>query len=65
MSAPQKTYKIYSYDSAHRVVTADMIDAMTDDEAIAIAERAGFGSKCEIWHGRRLVAQLEAERRQA
>ena len=65
MSSPVKTYKIYCYDSAHNVVTADMIEASSDEEAIAKATAAGFGSKCEIWLGRRLVAQLEGQRRHA
>ena len=62
MSSPAKTYRVYCYDAAHRVVTADWIDAADDDEAIAKAEAAGFGSKCEVWDGRRLLAQLEAQR---
>ena len=65
MSRPLKTYKIYSYDGRHKIVTADMIDASSDEDAIARSTAAGFGSKCEIWLGRRLVAQLDAERRQA
>lgn len=65
MSAPLKTYRVYCYDDAHKVVTADFIDAAGDEEAIARAKAAGFGSKCEIWDERRLVAQLEDERRTA
>jgi len=44
-------------------VSSDTIDAATDEDAIAKATAAGFGSKCEIWDGDRLVAQLEGERR--
>jgi hypothetical protein len=58
MSAPLKTYRVYSYDAAHKVVTAELIEADSDDAAIATAEAAGFGTKCEIWDGRRLVAEL-------
>ena len=65
MSSPQKIYRVYCYDMATKVVTADFLKAATDEEAIAKAEAAGFGSKCEVWDGKRLVAQLEAERRQA
>ena len=63
MSSPVKTYRVYCYDGAHKVVTADWVEAASDEEAIAKAEAAGFGSKCEIWDGRRLVAQLEGQRR--
>ena len=65
MSAPSKTYRIYTFDLALSAVSADFIKAASDDEAIAKAEADGFGSKCEIWDGKRLVATLEAERRQA
>jgi hypothetical protein len=65
MSAASKTYRLYRYDGAHKVVTADWIEAASDEEAVANAEAAGSGSKCEIWDGRRLVAQFESERRKA
>jgi hypothetical protein len=64
MSAPPKTYRIYCYDMGQKSVTADFIKAAHDEEAIAKAE-ACAASKCEIWDGKRLVAQIEAERRQA
>lgn len=65
MSEPQKRYRVYCYDGASKVVTADFIKASSDEEAIAKAEARGFGSKCEIWDGKRLVAQLGQERLKA
>lgn len=65
MSAPQKTYRVYCYDMVRKVVSADFIKAADDTDAIVQAEAAGFGSKCEIWDGKRLVAQLEGDRLQA
>ena len=65
MSDPQTTYRVCCYDAAHKIVTADWLEAANDEEAIAKATAAGFGSKCEIWDGKRLVAELEAERRSA
>ena len=65
LSKPPKIYRVYSFDLARQAVTADFIKAASDEEAIAAAEAGDFGHKCEIWHERRLVAQLEAERRQA
>lgn len=59
MSTPEKNYRVYCYDGAHKIVTAEWIEAANDEEAIAKAVAAGFGSKCEIWEGKRLVAQLE------
>ena len=65
MSDPLKTYRVYCFDLASKVVTADFIKAANDADAIAKAEASGFGTKCEVWYGNRLVAQLDAERRQA
>ena len=62
MSIPLKTYRVYCYDAAHKILTVDFIDAASDEEAIAEAQAAGFWSKCEIWDDRRLVAQLEGAR---
>jgi hypothetical protein len=47
------------------MLTAEWIEACDDAEAIAKAEAKGFGSKCEIWEGRRMVADLAAELKQA
>lgn len=55
------TYRICCFDAARHTVTQDFIQASSDEEAVAKAEAAGFGTKCEIWNGDRLVAQLEAE----
>lgn len=59
MSNPQKIYRICSYDALRQILSADFIEAATDDEAIAAAQAAGFGTKGELWDGSRLVAQLE------
>jgi hypothetical protein len=61
MSSRQKTYRVYGYDAAHKVLTSDCIDAASDEEAIAKASAAGFGSRCEIWEDRRLIAELKGE----
>jgi hypothetical protein len=65
MSSPLKTYRVYCFDALHKIVTADWLEAEDDEAAIAKAQERGFGSKCELWEGRRLVAQLDAERKQA
>ena len=64
MSGQPKTYRIYRYDVGQKSVSADFIKAADDEDAIAQAE-AHSASKCEVWDGKRLVAQLEGERRQA
>ena len=61
MSASQnKTYRVYCFDGVSKELTNDLIEAASDDEAIALADAMGFGTKCELWEGNRLVAQLEA-----
>ncbi|NUQ18314.1 MAG: hypothetical protein HOP95_07660 [Sphingomonas sp.] len=65
MSAPLKIYRIYSYDVGRKIVTADFIKAADDAGAIATAEAADFAGKRELWDGRRMVAQIDGERRQA
>ena len=61
MSELRKIYRVYCYDGTRNIVSADWLEAANDAEAIAKAEAAGYGSKCEVWDGRRLVAQLGAE----
>ena len=65
MPSSAKTYRVYCYDAAHQMVTADWLMAASDEDAIAQARAAGFGNKCEIWDGKRLVAHLDDERKQA
>jgi hypothetical protein len=65
MSQPHKTYRVCCFDAANAIVTADWIEAVSDEEAIAKATARGFGTKCEIWQDSRLVASLENERRRA
>ena len=65
MTDLHKTYRIYCYDARQRIVSADWLEAADDADAIARAEAQGYGSKCEIWDGKRLVAKLEADRLQA
>jgi hypothetical protein len=65
MSTPARTYRVYCFDRAHAIVTADWLDAATDEEAVAKARARGFGTKCEVWEHSRLVASLQDERRSA
>ena len=62
MSQPQHTYRIYRYDASLMSVSADFVEASSHEEAIALVEAMGFGSKCEIWDGRELIATLNEDR---
>ncbi len=59
------TYRLYRYDADLQIVSADWLDAANDEDAVGKAYAQGFGAKGELWDGKRLVAHLEAERRQA
>ena len=65
MPTTEKTYRVYCFDGVNKIVSADMLQAISDEDAIAQAEARGFGTKCEIWEGQRLVAQLQEARLQA
>ncbi len=61
MSALAKTYRVYRFDIERRQVSADFVNALNDDEVIGKAKSEGFGSKYEIWDGKRLVARFASE----
>ncbi len=65
MSTPRKTYRVVCYDTAHNVLTSDLIEAESDAEAIAIVEALDFCTKWELWEGARLITQLEARQQRA
>ena len=54
-------YKLYCLQSPGNLHFAEWIEARDDAEAIAIArELKKDALKCEVWHGQRLVAVLDA-----
>lgn len=65
MSSPKKSYRVYCFDAANRNVGVDWIEAASDAEAVALVQQGEPHTKCEIWDGRRLVATLEIQRKQA
>ena len=63
--SPRQTYRLYMFDGVRMVLSNDLIEAASDEEALAAAHLAGSGTRTELWQGRRLVAEIEAERQQA
>ena len=61
----EPNYRVYCHDGANKVVSAEWVEAQSDQEAIAIiqAEYPKYG--CELWEGRRLVAKIQSNRRSA
>jgi hypothetical protein len=52
-------YRLYCFDGAGKVWTADWLSASSDAEAIALAHSMDVGVKCEVWQGKRLVVTIE------
>ena len=59
-TSPIKTYRVYCYDGVRKDLSNDIIEAASDEEAIERANCANSGTRCELWEGDRLVAQLES-----
>ena len=59
---PQPDYRVYCHDGVHKVVSAEWVDAATDDEAIAAIKLLYPTLDCELWQGRRLVAKIASNR---
>ncbi len=54
------SYKLYCMQSLGNLHFAEWIEAPNDAEAIAMARKLKKDAlKCEVWHGRRLVAALD------
>ena len=51
-------YRFYRLDGAGRLHEAEWFEAESDEIATALVEAKYPGSRCEIWQGTRLVAQL-------
>ena len=55
-------YRLYCLDGAGKIDLAEVIQASTDEEALAKArDLKQNGLKCEIWQRNRLVAALDAQ----
>jgi len=53
-------YRLYCLGDDGRFTRAYEIEAMSDDEALALARVKKLGVKCELWERGRLVAKLPA-----
>lgn len=53
-------YRLYCLNPDGEVATSHWIDAASDDDAIQEAKRNYPATRCEIWLGKRLVAEFES-----
>jgi hypothetical protein len=58
-------YRLYCLGGDGKITRSDWIDALSDDEAIAIARSIDKSVDCEIWKRNRLVARVPAMKKQA
>lgn len=58
----QSVYSLCSFDSGVFVPTVELIDADSDEEAVALASSRRRASRPELWHHHRLVADIPAAR---
>ena len=57
-------YKFYRLEGGGKFAVGEwMLDAKSDDEAIALVRAKKLDGHCEIWFGNRLVATIPAHGR--
>jgi hypothetical protein len=58
MAATGEHYRLYGLDQHGQRVTAEWIQAVADDEAVAFATAMKKTCRCELWQQDRLVATI-------
>jgi hypothetical protein len=58
------TYRYYCLDGVRHLHGADWFDAENDHEAVAFVREKHPDGRCEVWDGKRLVAESMPELRQ-
>jgi hypothetical protein len=56
-----KFYRLYCFDGASRVISAEVIEALTDAEALQAAKQFNGGLSREVWDRDRLVGRVGPE----
>lgn len=62
---PLEKYRYYRLDGAGHLHETQWFHAESDEAAIARIEQKHQDSKCEIWHGKLLVASITPRQRSA
>lgn len=52
------TFRAFIFDEKNRIVRAEVLNAKSDDEAVAKAMPFAEDSDIEVWRGNRLIARL-------
>ncbi len=52
-------YRLYQLDKAGQIIgAAEVVQAASDDEALAVVRAQQRTRACELWHGGRLVGRV-------
>jgi hypothetical protein len=54
------TYRLFCLSGAGDFTSVDVFEAPSDEQAIALARSKRLPTRCELWEGTRLVAQIAA-----
>ena len=58
-----KHYRIYCFDGGSRIISADWIEADSDDAAYHAAKEAFYCFRVEVWDRKRLIGRhMRSER---
>lgn len=57
------SYRLYCLDGAGKITTAEWLDAVDDADATRQAQERKLGVASEIWDRSRLVAKIEAKKK--
>ena len=58
---PSENYRYYCLDATGNLHQAEWFYADNDEGAVALIEAKHPNSKCEIWHGQRLLATVGSD----
>jgi len=57
-----QTYRYYRLDRVGHLHSAEWFEADSDEEAAAVIGQRHTDGRCEIWQGKRLVAEIRPDR---
>jgi hypothetical protein len=53
------TYRVYCIGEPGEIIASHWVTAKSDEEAVAAVREEHPNSRCELWLGERLVAELQ------
>ena len=59
---PSENFRYYCLDATGHLHSAEWFDADDDEQALRLVADKHPDSRCEVWHGDRLVGKVEPDR---